>query len=427
MFCSKCGDPIEQNETYCNKCGNYVGNNTQSVNFNNTNTNNNPNLYSNQPNNVVMNNTQPYPQPNYNNYQNNASFNKSNNKKMIFVGAGIGVGILVVLVICLLVSNNSGKYYFSNNSYDSTDEIIQTNNSNTAPKRKSKYSTIIITDNTYSGVKISNDNDAYKLISEDSVAQKNNCPSEIKAIEDEIIKKYGVTAVNLCEMDIEFAKEVSNVFKKVYDEYPSVRGYLTNLSLVNASMSEGYIAAFMPVFNFATSNSTSTYPWVIKTQVLLNTSYFLNTVRLESSVQDGSNSGHFPPNATMYSPVAHELGHYLSFLAMMRNYDLESILLVDNKNVNDFYDVYDDFVKGDFSLLMINEAYEKCKKEKNITLSIDEWRATISSYAVAKDNSGNYIYDETIAEAFHDVYLNGDNAKEASKYVVAVLKGKLEG
>ena len=65
----------------------------------------------------------------------------------------------------------------------------------------------------------------------------------------------------------------------------------------------------------------------------------------------------------MYSPVAHELGHYLSFLAMMRNYDLESILLVDNKNVNLFY----------------------------------------------------------------DVYLNGDNAKDASKYVVAVLKGKLEG
>lgn len=427
MFCSKCGDPIEQNETYCNKCGNFVGNNAQSVNLNNTMSNNNPNFYNNQQNNVVMNNTQPYPQPNYNNYQNKANFYKSINKKMIFVGAGIGVGILVVLVICLLVSNNSGKYYFSNNSYEGADEIIQTNNNNTAPKRKSKYSTIIIADNTYSGVKISNDNDAYKLISEDSISQKNNCPSEIKAIEDEIIKNYGVTAVNLCEMDIEFAKEVSKVFKKVYDEYPSVRGYLTNLSLVNASMSDGYIAAFMPVFNFATSNSTSTYPWVIKTQVLLNTSYFLNTVRLESSVQDGSNAGHFPPNATMYSPVAHELGHYLSFLAMMRNYDLESILLVDNKNVNLFYDVYDDFVEGNFSLVMIKEAYEKCKKERNITLSIDEWRATISSYAVAKDNSGNYIYDETIAEAFHDVYLNGNNAKEASKYVVAVLKGKLEG
>ena len=37
------------------------------------------------------------------------------------------------------------------------------------------------------------------------------------------------------------------------------------------------------------------------------------------------------------------------------------------------------------------------------------------------------IYDETIAEAFHDVYLNGDNATPASIYIVRVLKQKLNG
>lgn len=31
MFCPKCGDKIEQNEVYCNKCGNYLGN----ININN--------------------------------------------------------------------------------------------------------------------------------------------------------------------------------------------------------------------------------------------------------------------------------------------------------------------------------------------------------------------------------------------------------
>ena len=75
---------------------------------------------------------------------------------------------------------------------------------------------------------------------------------------------------------------------------------------------------------------------------------------------------------------------------------------------------------------MIQEAYNNYKKDTNTSLTLDEWRATISSYAVAKDNSGDYIYDETIAEGFHDVYLNGDNAKDASKYVVDVLKKKLE-
>ena len=109
----------------------------------------------------------------------------------------------------------------------------------------------------------------------------------------------------------------------------------------------------------------------------------------------------------------------------MKHHNLESILLVDEKNINDFYNIYSDFGKGDFSLQMINEAYGNYKRDTNTTLTVDEWRGTISKYALAKDNSGNYIYDETIAESFHDVYLNGENAKDASKYIIKVLKSKL--
>ena len=247
-----------------------------------------------------------------------------------------------------------------------------------------------------------------------------------KKIENEIIESYGVAAVNLCEMNIELANEVKKVFENIYNDYPEARGYITNVTLMNASMREGNVlAAFMPVFSFATSDSVTTYPWVIKTQILLNTSFFLNVERLSSAVNASSESGHFPPNATVYSPVAHELGHYLSFLAMMKSYELSSILLVDNNNVTSFYEVYDDFGEGRFSFSMIQEAYENYKRDTNSNLSIDEWRGTISNYALAKDNNGNYIYDETIAEAFHDVYLNGEDAKEASKYVVQVLKEKL--
>ena len=111
---------------------------------------------------------------------------------------------------------------------------------------------------------------------------------------------------------------------------------------------------------------------------------------------------------------------------MMKYYKLDSILLVDSKNVTDFYDLYDDFGKGNYSLTMIKESFEKYKKDTNSNITLDEWRGTISNYALAKNNSGEYIYDETIAESFHDVYLNGDNASIASKYIVATLKEKLE-
>ena len=54
-------------------------------------------------------------------------------------------------------------------------------------------------------------------------------------------------------------------------------------------------------------------------------------------------------------------------------------------------------------------------------LSYDDFRASISKYAIAKDGTGAYIYDETIAEAFHDYYLNGDNAVLASKLIMEEL------
>lgn len=397
-YCNKCGDLVEPNEKFCNKCGNPLQANTSGMNT---------------------------PIDMGNSFQQQQFHFQTNDAKIrgILIGVGSGLGILLLLfVFSLFIKSPKNKYYFDTNSRENNEEIVQSADNSS---RKSKYSTAIIYDNTYSGVSIQKDEDAYHLIEKDSVSQKSNCPKEIKAVENDIIHKYGITAVNFCEMDVPFAREIGNVIKKIYDEYPSARGYITNLSLANVSMSDGYIAAFMPAFTFATSASSSTYPWVIKTQVLLNTSYFLNKERLQDSVTAGSSIGHFPPNATIYSPVAHELGHYLSFLAMMQNHKSNSILLVDDKNVNTFYEVYSDFGNGNFSLQMIQEAYENYKKDKNVTLSLDEWRGTISKYALAKDNEGNYIWDETIAESFHDVYLNGKNARDASKYIVNVLKSKL--
>ena len=89
------------------------------------------------------------------------------------------------------------------------------------------------------------------------------------------------------------------------------------------------------------------------------------------------------------------------------------------------YDVYDDFNAGNFSKLLLEEAYDIYKTNTGSVDSFYEFRASISKYAVAKDNNGYYIYDETIAEAFHDYYLNGANASPASLVIVDVLKSKL--
>lgn len=381
-YCNRCGDIVENGEKFCNKCGNFLGG--------------------------------------YQNNQNNNIYQK--NSKNIIIYLGIGIGVVFILGALFLLNHNA-DYYFDLSSNQQNNDT----QSDSFESRKSPYSTAIIYDNTYSGVTINGTKDAYDLITKDSTSQKDKCPKNIKKIENEIIKKYGLTAVNLCEVDTGFAKEISNVFKKIYSEYPEARGYLTNLSLANVKITEGYIAAFMPVFIFATSNSDNQYPAIIKTQILLNSSYFLNKERLNNSVTSGSKTGHFPKNATMYSPVAHELGHYLSFLAMMKSYNMESLLLIDNNKVYDLNQLIADFSEGNHSLKMLNEAYEKYKKDTKDNIEFDKWRATISGYAVAKKNNGQYIYDETIAESFHDVYLNGNKASTASKYIINVLKEKLKG
>ena len=380
MFCNKGGNKVDVNQVFCNKCGNRLTYNSQI-------------------------NNQSY------NLNNNINADKKNKNKNIIIIVLIAVLVIVsivgVLVYFISISNSKNDFYFSDNNMENEDKdqdtISQANTSSIS--KTGKYSTAIITDNVYSGISVKNIDDAQKLISQDSMEQKkNNYPKEIIDIENEIINKYPITAVNLKEMDVEFAKELENVIKKIYEEYPGARGYLTNLTLTNLDMSQsGVIALFMPIFTFGTSNTSTTRPWVIKTQVQLNAKYFLNPDRINVAVETSSKAGHFPPNATKYSPVAHELGHYLSFIALLNNYSTNSIIVIEDNQLQNYYDIYKDFGKGTFSKKMIEEAYQNYLAN-NQNIEFDEWRGQISQYSLAKDTTGNYIYDETVAEAFHDVY-----------------------
>lgn len=405
MHCKNCGRLIPNNASYCAKCGSYVGNNINNINNINNNT--------------------------------NRAYTKGN--KLPSWTIVLFAQIVFWSIFFLIVFSFKENTYFSKTSYSdynyndnyidepniSNDDNNNTDSpSSTTSTQRSKYQTSIVYDHVYNNVNISNASEAKKLIEKDSLNQKSTCPDEIKKIEDEIIKKYNITAVNLCEMDVDFARELGNVFEKIYNEFPKAREHLTNLTLWNTKgVNEmGIIAAFMPIFKFATSPSG--YPWVIKTHMLLSSRYFLNHDMLLQTTNESSKSGHFPANANEYSPIAHELGHYLSYIAMMKHYGVDSILLIDSSKLTDYYNLINDFSKGDFSLSMIKEAYNNYIKDTGDTIGLDEWRGTISEYALAKDNSGKYIYDETIAEAFHDVYLNGNNAKDASKYIYSVLKSK---
>ncbi len=345
----------------------------------------------------------------------------------------LAIGIWIFVIAFILLNNKKEYYFDTGDDVGAVSSTVDNDLSNLNGVSKSGQSetttslgvTSIIYDYQYlQQVNLENIDDVYRLISSDSIKQKTNCPNEIIKIEEEIINNYGITAVNLCEMNADLAEELKNVVKYIFVNYPKARKYLTNMTLGNVE-GASYIAAFMPVFTFATSNTNTGYPVAIKTQIILNAKYFLNASKLKNSVTYGAKSGYFPPNASSSSTVAHEFGHYLSYVALLNYYKTDKLNFVTASNSKKLYEVYDDFNQGDFSYKVLQEAYEKYQIKYGNDVSFDGFRGSISTYAMAKNSTGNYIYDETIAEAFHDCYLNGDNAKKASQIILETLLSKL--
>ena len=343
--------------------------------------------------------------------------------------------VMIGAVVVVIQAANGNLFYFSEASpevsNEAVNEVIDMNTEHTYVavsksgqdgKITGEGQTSVIYDNQYLKQTILKTNEEMDFFLKlDSDNNGTNCSSEIKQIENNIENNYGITAVNLCEMDVTFAKEIENVAAYIYNNYPTARGRITNLTLANVDKGASYMAAFMPVFTFVTSNTNSSYPLGIKTQIILNAKFFLKPSKVQTSATYGAASGYFPKNATRSSTVAHEFGHYLSYVAMMNYYKTDNLTFVRTDNAAKLNSVYDDFAVGSFSNMVIKKAYEKYQKDYNGKLSYDDFRGSISKYALAKNASGAYIYDETIAEAFHDCYLNGDSAQLASKLIMEAL------
>lgn len=332
-----------------------------------------------------------------------------------FLIAAIGSGVCFVIVLMFAIFSGGINFSFRGGEAYFQNKVVE---------RSSEFQTAVVTDNIYTNVTVNNKDDAKALIVKDATNQKNKCENnKVKEVESRIEKKYDIVAVNLCELDYEFALEIEKVLDNIHKEFPNtIKGYLTNLTLSN--MGEyGSIASFVSAKLFARSNTFTSYPNVYKTSIFLNAEYFLNLDRFSADIEQ-SEGVWFVKNATKSSIVAHEFGHYLSFIAQLNNTrDINEVILLTRKNYSNYYNLINDSNEGVFSRKIIQEAYENLIKQNPSKYnSMEEFRASISEYAASPDDYGEPIYDETIAEAYHDWYLNKQKATDASKAIVTVLK-----
>lgn len=325
------------------------------------------------------------------------------------------MGLICVLMI-LFITVGGIKYFKYGNDEYYAGYMSTTSSGNNS----SKYVTVIDHTTKVKDATINSESDSIKLIQNEASLQEGKCNNNINYLEKDLSEYTNIYGVNFCEIDSQDVVAIVDTIKNVFEKFPDIRNFLTNVSIVNDGGTNSYIAAFKPAYTFATSNNSSKYPFVIKMQLLLNASYYLNDQYLDNVIKNAVETNYFPKDTTKESLVAHELGHALTYILDIKYNNSVNTLLLKKEDFKKYTSTLKDYTENTFSKKIYNDAYlNYCYKYGNI--SEEEFRKNISLYADSKDAAGNVIYNETIAEAFHDYYLHGDKAKKESIEIMNVL------
>ena len=340
-------------------------------------------------------------------------------KKIIkYLLIGLVIICIILLIIFILIkikrtinySNDNYYKYYQNNVKE---EQINNDENNT-------YETVIVHTNKYEDMDIKDETFAKELIEKDSLKEEAKCNNNLKEIEEKIKDTTNIYGINLCEINEEEASKILNSLEYVYNNYPIIKDYVTNITLVNDGGTSSYIAAFKPSFTFATSNKEDNFPFIIKIQVFLNSSYYLNDKYLDSVIENAINTGHFPKDTTKESLIVHEFGHVLTYVLAIKHYNSINTLVLKNNDFQKYANTLNEYTKSKFSKKIVDESYNNYIN-KYSKISEEKFRHNISSYANTTSNDGEVLYNETIAEAFHDYYLHKEQAKKESLEIINTL------
>ena len=284
--------------------------------------------------------------------------------------------------------------------------------------------TIMDKDNQYFNQKVLTSEDAKDIIQKDFFSQQWKCFSDFETlnIEKAIEKEHNIISVSLCEISGTESQKIKYTIDNIYSLFPNIDGYLTNITLTNAKNSKDYVAYFQPIYEFVNStNDINEYNKVNKTQILLNSYYFLDEENLNEKIPENW----YVEDATYESLIAHEFGHYITFVSLLKTKGIDNITLVTPENEMTIRDIKNIINDESYSKEIVELAISNYNNKYNTTIEIEDFAKSISNYANSKDSDGYIVYDEIIAEAVHDYYLHNNNAKNTSIEIINILKSRL--
>ena len=376
MKCIKCNSEIESDDNFCYNCGNWT-----------------PKGYS-------------YLKENKDKILNGNVMKTENKLPTLFVLISLLICITVIISVVrgqkILKPIVYLKKQIMNNQYGYTTSIIKT-------------------DNNYYNQPIPNIESANEIIENDLSSQSWQCIDNIDnyKIEESLKNKYKIKSISFCDMETEEVRKIEEVFNRFFLIFPSSIGYLDTLTITNDKDKNKFIAYFQPIHQFVNRNEDiNNYNKVNKTQILLNSYYFLNK-------KEKIKENFYVKDATLESLIAHELGHYITFVALLKEKNITSITLTTKENEKELEEIISIINNNSFSNDILEKATNKYNTKYNSNLTTLHLAETISKYASTKNINGELIKDETIAEAVHDYYLHNDNANNYSKEIIYILKEKL--
>lgn len=145
-----------------------------------------------------------------------------------------------------------------------------------------------------------------------------------------------------------------------------------------------------------------------KNDISLNPKLFKDPDAYRNLIKEQVNIGYWMKGTTIESDMVHEAAHVLEFVFLNRNINYKNTLQKENawNNCNE---------SGKVVLEAFNNLQTKgIIKGKRLNVLIED----ISGYA-------SESYSETMAEAFSDCFINGDNAHEISKEIKRLVEIKL--
>lgn len=267
--------------------------------------------------------------------------------------------------------------------------------------------------------------DAVKLIAAYGEEQRKTYQNpDVVDIEERMETAYGILAVNLGEIDVQTAEEIEQAFAYMYARYPVLQGTLTNLTLGNFPTEQASVIALTDYREFIINGEFAARPTVVRYEIVLNAAKFRNRDQLLKTCRNSVQNGYWPEGMDITALIVHELGHQLETVIMQKRAGLTDAYYITEENEDAFSSYIEDGLSRNqtTSKALIEQAEEIWKNTYGHTGTDEEFRTSISGYAEGTQQDGGIFYTEAIT----DIYLNGDQAADASKSLKEAIQNNLK-